>query len=157
VFECYLGRLLTSEEIVHHRNRNKIDNQYENLELHTRDTHGLEHGPETRERSTAALTEDQVRKALEGRTTLEASRLLNVNHQTLRNRFAGLISKRRSPGSEFDPDFVERLRTLAADPTVSTRRAAAVLNCAQATMRECRRIHGIQWVSAPLGRPSRKA
>jgi len=43
------------------------------------------------------LTEAQVRKALRGRTTLEAAQLLGVNHQTLRNRFDHLLTKRKSP------------------------------------------------------------
>lgn len=55
--------------------------------------HGIrwEHGLE--------LTETSVREALAGRTTREAAELLGVNHQTLRNSFDHLLSKRVSPGS----------------------------------------------------------
>jgi len=45
-----------------------------------------------------ALSEESVREALQGRTTLEAARHLGVNHQTLRNRFPGLLKKRARPG-----------------------------------------------------------
>lgn len=48
-------------------------------------------------RAVCDLTEAQVRRALRGRTTLQAAQLLGVNHQTLRNRFDHLLTKRKSP------------------------------------------------------------
>jgi hypothetical protein len=50
-------------------------------------------------RGESGLDEVSVREALRGRTTLEAAQNLGVNHQTLRNLFPGLLSKRASPGS----------------------------------------------------------
>lgn len=46
VMEEHLGRILRSDEIVHHDDRNKKNNSIENLELTTRSDHIREHLPE---------------------------------------------------------------------------------------------------------------
>ena len=43
IMEESLGRPLTKDEVVHHINRNKQDNRIENLQLMTREEHGLLH------------------------------------------------------------------------------------------------------------------
>ena len=44
------------------------------------------------------LTEESVREALQGRSTLEAAQFLDVNVMTLYNRFPSLLTKRSTPG-----------------------------------------------------------
>lgn len=44
LMEIKLGRRLTSDEIVHHKDENKFNNNIDNLEIHTRASHNREHG-----------------------------------------------------------------------------------------------------------------
>lgn len=46
VMENYLGRVLNTNEVVHHKNHNKKDNAIENLEVMNRDKHNHLHGME---------------------------------------------------------------------------------------------------------------
>lgn len=157
VMECLIGRLLDREELVHHRNHVRHDNRAENLEVMGRPEHAREHGDETRERSLAPLTEDQVREALTGRTTGQAAALLDVNHQTLRNRFPELLSKRRSPGAPLGDELAALVRSVASDQTLSFQAACLSMDVSSVTLRKWCRMIGVEWASAPTGRPSRQA
>lgn len=156
VMEGVLGRLLARDEVVHHKNHIRHDNRAQNLELMQPRSHARMHLLE-REPTRLPLDETRVREALAGRSTLEASKLLGCNHNTLRNRFPHLLQKRRSPGNLFPPDVVHAVRRLAEDPSVSTREAIRTLNMSAETIRNCCRLHEIRWVSAPNGRrPTRR-
>lgn len=150
VAECYLGRLLEKDEHVHHRNGDRSDNRWENLEVTSRtDHHAYHHQP-------LPLTEARVRAVLTGHSTYEAARILHLHPNTIRRRFDHLLAKRRSPGASFPAYFVAEVRQLAADPSVSVRRAAEKVGVSLLTLRRCCRMEGIDWVAAPSGRPSHR-
>jgi hypothetical protein len=89
------------------------------------------------------LTEDQVREALEGRTTDEAAALLGCSHQTLRNRFPHLIRQRRRPG--FLDHHKARVIQLAEKQGVQA--AATEFSCPPATIYAALR----RWEKSPPG------
>lgn len=152
--EGMLGRLLTTADgVVHHRDEVKTHNLPGNLQLLESSEHARHHSAG---RGLLPLTEQEVRTALQGRTTQEAADLLGVSHQTLRNRWPHLLTMRVSPGGPYPTTLVDAVRFLAADPTVGTRAACERLGVAQVTLRRVRERHGIPWVSAPTGRPSRR-
>ena len=43
IMENYLGRLLDADEVVHHKNENKLDNALSNLEIKSRSGHSADH------------------------------------------------------------------------------------------------------------------
>lgn len=146
VMECLLGRLLRPEEVVHHENHVRHDNRRRNLRLMpSRSAHTQEHAEDLRAANLIQLTEAQVRRALKGRTTLQAAKLLGVHHMTLRTRFDHLLKKRRSPGAGFPPEFVEKVQALAMDPDVTTTAAHRLLGTTAIRLRVCRKLHGIEW------------
>ena len=65
----------------------------------------------------ADLTDDQVREALQGRTTEEAAALLDVHPQTLYNRFDHLLDKRRGPA--FLDEHREELCRIATEQGIA--------------------------------------
>jgi hypothetical protein len=46
IFENSIGRILLADEVIHHKNKNKKDNDIENLELTTNVEHSILHGKE---------------------------------------------------------------------------------------------------------------
>ena len=48
VMEQHLERVLTTDEIIHHINGDKLDNRLENLEVMARKAHGQHHHPRTK-------------------------------------------------------------------------------------------------------------
>lgn len=153
VMEQQIGRYLASEEVVHHKNRVRTDNRPENLEIHTRQSHGMEHAEESRERESAPLTEDQVRKTLLGRTTEEAASVLGVHHQTLRNRFPGLLKTRKSPARDDDPEVDRLIREFAADKWRGYRELAKAHGISSPFAKSYCQRHGIHWVKKTRATP----
>jgi transposase len=157
VIEEKLGRFLSKQERVDHDDRNRVNNDPDNLILHaTQSAHMRAHwagkgknDPELIERVRRAaadptiglhnlgigattiqticrehaiawvpsgqrgharlLTDDQVKAALQGRSTVQAAQMLNVSVATLYNRFDYLLTKRPKP-NVLDPHRAAILR-----------------------------------------------
>lgn len=108
VMEERLGRKLSRNEVVHHKNESKADDREDNLEVKTRSQHSRDHvTPEQRERFDrvriepgSTLSDGQVleiRKALdEGCPVHELAKAFRVNRRTVqhikdRTRFQRLL------------------------------------------------------------------
>jgi hypothetical protein len=97
-----------------------------------------------------------ILKALEGRTIKEASKLLNCNHQTLRNRFPELIQdrKRSSPSFADDPETLKRILPYAMDMNWSLKQTAKETKISEITILRCLALHGVKWTHKTRpGRP----
>ena len=55
IFELHLGRELKKEELIHHINKNRLDNRIENLQLMTNSEHATLHGTENYKNGTSGL------------------------------------------------------------------------------------------------------
>lgn len=142
VMAVHLGRKIERDEVVHHKNGNRMDNRIENLELMKLVNHVRHHADEL----LLKLNEDMVKTALMGRTTLEAANLLGVNHQTLRNRFDALLKKRKSPVDPGDSDVIELVRTAAADDQIGYRDFAKSTGISSRVAKQICADNSIAWI-----------
>lgn len=91
VMECYLGRELTKDEVVHHINGIITDNRIENLQVISRADHVKIHHSEMKKKNFTAkthhhLTKEVVIGGLRTKTMLELSKELGVSHATIYRR-----------------------------------------------------------------------
>ncbi|MCI0438168.1 MAG: HNH endonuclease [Chloroflexi bacterium] len=144
--EDYIGRKLRKTEVVHHVNHQKTDNRLENLQLMSTGEHARVHNALPNGAGKVDLTEEQVREAVQGRTTAEAAKALGVNHQTLRNRFGYLLNKRRSPHDLFDPHAIEMVRIAAQDPTLDIKTFAKQTGISASVSKKICEANSFQWI-----------
>lgn len=91
VAECVLGRLLLRAEQVHHRNEVRDDNRPENLEVLTVAQHAQKHTAVRYHAPKRAISDEQVRAALDGRTIRAAAQHLNCSVVLLYDRFRHIL------------------------------------------------------------------
>lgn len=103
LMEQYLGRKLNRNEVVHHKNGNKLDNRLENLEVKSLSEHSREHqiakivSEKTKQKISEALkghksprrkfSEDQIKQIKnlheKGFSNRKIAALFNAGHQTI--------------------------------------------------------------------------
>jgi DNA-binding transcriptional regulator YiaG len=113
VMEQYLGRKLSRDEVVHHKDGNKENNDIENLELMSLSEHSRQHmlgnapSEETKQKLSEAstgrqsanrkLSDNQVEQIRElhneGVSNRKIARIFNVNHQTINDLINGKYYK----------------------------------------------------------------
>ena len=113
IMEQYLGRKLARDEVVHHKDGNKANNDIENLELTILSEHTRQHqlgnilSEETRQKISEALKghksinrkldDDQVARIRElhneGVSNRKIAQLFGVNHQTINDLINGKYYK----------------------------------------------------------------
>lgn len=99
VVECELGRFLTEDEVVHHRNHDKQDNRPENLEVKSPVEHAREHGAERTSRATTTLVCPMCEESFERllSRTKRSERLFCSRSCNMRfNRLSGAVNPRAS-------------------------------------------------------------
>lgn len=148
VAEHSIGRLLLPGEIVHHKDRDPLNNHPENLQVMTQSDHRKLHARELAEEQKARLTEEMVHEALQGRSLKDAAAFLHIHTQTIRNRFPDLVAprKRKSPVRIDDPEIVALIRIVGPDPKLGLKDISSRYRISARTVgRICER-EGIPWV-----------
>lgn len=147
--EDILGRPMEKDEVVHHKDQVRTNNDLSNLEVMTRDAHRKLHSKLNRQHMQSPLSEDEVKQALKTHGSIKAAaRSLGVSHSTVRNRFPELVApyKRVSPTKIDDPRDIEKVLKAAPDPDIGLRELMKEVKMTASTiLRICDR-RGVKWV-----------
>lgn len=146
--ERSLGRYLEADEYIHHKDLDKHNNSIDNLQLVSRSEHMKIHRAMSHSSRFPAVTDELVRKALAEGGLKHAAKVLGVSTQTIRNHFPDLVEpyKRKSPTNLDNPEFLDKLRTLASDPDIGYREASEALGCSAESIHHVLRRNNIEWV-----------
>ena len=150
VMESKIGRYLTRNELVHHIDHDKTNNHPDNLMIVCKYTHHKHH-PEVGEGNKAALTEEMVVAALEGRTTKEAADKLGVGHMTLRRRFPHLLKYRISPRNVNSLEVVDLVRKYGPSDAWGYREMLRHFGLSMSLIQQICQKHSIEWVHRAWG------
>lgn len=148
VVERDLGRLLRRSEHVHHRDEDKTNNALSNLQVVSKAEHMAIHQKLRRLAKYPPLTKKIVREALADGGLKAAARALGVSMNTIRRQFPDLVEpyKRTSPHKLDNPQWVEKLRKLAADDSYGYREAAAEMGMSPESVAHILKRNDIPWV-----------
>lgn len=148
VAERRLHRFLRSDEHVHHKDENTMNNDPENLVVLSRSEHMAVHQEARRLKKYPPMTREIVQRELANGGLKAAARALGCDQTTIRNNFPDLVApyKRKSPAILDDPKWVDQLRTLAADPNVGYREAAKTLGISAESIGHILTRNNIEWV-----------
>lgn len=149
VGEDLAGRPLSSDEVVHHHDRDRTNNHPSNLAVMTRKEHRALHAKLHSLEMRAKLDRKDVIKALEECGSIKgAARKLGVDGQTVRNRFPELLHpyKRVSPTKIDNPRDIEKVLSAAPNPDIGLRELMQDVHMSARTiLRICDR-NGVEWI-----------
>ena len=148
VIERYLGRYLRSDEVVHHKNGNKLDDTLSNLQVMTRAQHLALHQELRRVQKLGKPAIQEVSELLNQGGIKYAAKQLGMCVETLRKHYPELTKPyvRRSPTNIDDPEVIKKVLGLAIDDRYGYREIAALTGVSARTCgRICQR-HGVKWV-----------
>jgi hypothetical protein len=99
IYESYIGRYLLGREHIHHKNRNKLDNRIQNLELLSinehRRLHAIEDSPNRGIKKYPNILQKVIEMRLDDKYAFEIAKKLNVPRRTIQRYLAeaGLAGK----------------------------------------------------------------
>jgi len=144
------GKNPKRRECVHHIDEDPLNNDPSNLLIMTFSDHRSYHtGRRSREYYAARRpSEDQVRKALDGRSVKQAATLLGCSHYTLRKHFPILVGPRQrsSPTRPNDARAWKKIEPYALSDKHSIQDISRRFHIGERTLLEMAKLNKTPWV-----------
>jgi hypothetical protein len=148
VVERSLGRFLLDEEMVHHMDENRKNNNIENLQVVSRSDHRKIHCLQNRLRKHGAFDNEEVDRMIRDQGLKKTAKSLGMCTANIRILYPDVVKKytRKTPQNPHCPELAKKVEILACDGKKSLRMAAEELGVCIATIARCCNFYDIKWV-----------